>query len=129
MNNVEKRQLKRLLCSDNFSMCFVEIKQEIFEATPINFNRAGMSFSTPSPLPDFNQAFLSFTYGDTSPSRFHIEKLLITVHYAYELDVCSEYKCRYVMPDTKTLQSLIAIEEALSNESVEDGMERYGIHS
>jgi len=121
----EKRQLQRLLCSENFSNCLLKMGDTKEIAKSINYNRNGIGIFVNERLPRFNRGEISFSYLD-GDGEIEIHGLPFLLVYVNETEVGAQYGLKFELETVtqQTLDQLRQIETALS---LEANTNRYGL--
>ncbi len=127
-DNLEKRQLVRLLCNEDFSSSRLNYEGTVFILQSINFHHQGMGLFDSNRLPDEKQCTISFSYKDND-ELIEIHELPCIVLHSHETDTGNQYGIQFITetmtPDV--FNKLLSIEASLLAQ--EDIGDRYGLYN
>lgn len=127
-DNLEKRQLVRLLCNKNFSSSRLNFKGTEFILQSINFHHQGMRLFDSNRLPNDKQCTISFSYKDND-ELIEIHELACIILHSHETDTGNQYGIQFIMETMKpdVFNKLLSIEASLLAQ--EDICDRYGLYN
>lgn len=124
---VEKRQLNRLLCNDQFADCILSQGSLPYDVQSVNYNHMGIRIFSIDRLQETNECRISFNY-EMEDEVIRIRELPCTIRYRNETDVGNSIGIRFDLDTQKespVIMQLRAIEASLKKQA--DDFDRYGL--
>ncbi|MFT4764218.1 MAG: hypothetical protein ACI9OH_001312 [Oleispira sp.] len=128
-NSLEKRQLPRLLCDDNFSFCRLNYSDDSYILQSINYHHQGIGLFCSDRLPIDEKCTINFFYKNDS-ANIEISELPCIVLRRHETDAGNQYGIEFRLDNIKPemLAQLMKVEHYLLLQQ-NDSDDRYGIFS
>jgi hypothetical protein len=132
-SSLEKRQIERLLCDNNFSDCRLQYTDSSLKFQAINFHHQGIGIFGSQRLPLDQPLTLSFIYENLEDEnkqagnkKIEINEIPCRVSHRQEMDVGNQYGIEFICEEI-TLEAINYLQEIETLLKKKDNGDRYGL--